>query len=131
MGDTKAWDAAKRDDSGLRASIEAKGTNSYYYAHSGESVAPPVPKLIGKEYVEMDKIRVLNIEKYMFMDDGKKVKVYIEIEGIGEHKEKISCSFTKDTFDLVIKELDGPDSLRRLFVDDLHCAIDADASKIL
>jgi len=131
MGCTKDWDANKRDDSGMRASIEAKGSNSYYYAHAGESVEPPKPILIGKELVEMDKVKVINIERYMFMDDKAKVKVYVEIEGIGEHKDNISCEFTKDTFDLVIKELDGPNTLRRLWVDDLHCAIDPDTSKIM
>ena len=30
--------------------------------------------------------KVTNIDKYMFADDKKRVKVYIEIEGIGEHK---------------------------------------------
>merc|ERR1711977_29124 len=131
MGDTKCWDAAKRDDSGLRASIDAKGTNSYYYAHSGASVEPPAPKLIGKELIEVDKVRVINVEKYLFMDDKKKVKVYVEIDGIGEYKDQITCDFTKDTFDLVIKEIDGENTLRRLWVDDLHCAIEPEASKIM
>lgn len=131
MGDTKHWDANKRDDSGLRTSISAKGSNSYYYAHAGESVAPPEPKLIGREMVDVDKVRVLNVDKYMFADEKKKVKVYIEIAGVGEHKDNITCDFTKDTFDLVIKGMDGENALRRLYVDDLHCAIDPDASKLL
>jgi len=65
------------------------------------------------------------------MDDKKRVKVYVEMEGIGDHpSELITCDFTKDTFDLVLKELDGENSLRRLWVNDLHCAIDPEKSKI-
>merc|ERR1711907_381746 len=127
MGDTKCWDANKRSDSGMRASIEAKGSNSYYYAHAGESIAPPAPVLIGKEMVETDKVRVVNIDRYSFLDDKKKVKIYLEIEGIGASEEKVSCEFSKDTFDLVIK--DDELSLRRLWVDDLHCPIGPDKSK--
>ena len=61
--------------------------------------------------------------------------MYIEIEGIGAHGEaaedNITCEFDKDKFDLVIKNLDGENSLRRLLVDDLHCPIEPEKSKIL
>merc|ERR1712159_718680 len=77
MGDTKCWDANKRSDSGMRASIEAKGSNSYYYAHAGESVEPPKPVLIGRELVDMDQVVMTNIERYLFLDEKKKVKVYV------------------------------------------------------
>jgi hypothetical protein len=34
----------------------------------------------------MKEIKVTNIEKYLFADDKKKVKVYVEIEGVGAFK---------------------------------------------
>jgi len=61
------------------------------------------PKLIGKELVDLKEVKLTNVEKYLFADDKKKVKVYVEIEGVGTFKEHIGCEFTKDTFDLVIK----------------------------
>ena len=67
------------------------------------------------------------IERYAFLDEKKKVKVYIEIEGIGEIESKVSCDFQKDTFNLYIH--DDESSGRRLFVDDLHCPIDPEKSK--
>jgi len=117
---------------------------------------------------------VTNIDKYLFADDKKRVKVYIEMEGIGEHKasllqykknfpiccccshvasafpsidwkpnetvpspdhlgsqDNIECTFDTHKFDLVIKGLEEEGSITRLLVDDLHCPIEPEKSKIL
>ena len=37
----------------------------------------------------MKEVKVTNIEKYLFADDKKKVKVYVEMEGVGAFK--VAC----------------------------------------
>lgn len=85
--------------------------------------------LLAKTAVHVDNspVTVTNIERYLFLDDGKKVKVYIELEGIGQVKDKVSCEFTSDTFDLVIHDDDS--SVRSLKVDDLEHPINTYFSK--
>ena len=71
---------------------------------------------------------VTKIERYSFLDEKKKVKVYVEIEGIGALEEKISCDFGTDSFELVIADTES--TKRCLSVDDLSRPIDPDRSKM-
>ena len=91
-----------------------------------DSLHSPVP--LGKEVVRTEQMRVTMIDRYLFMDDTKKVKVYIEIEGIGAIAGQVSCEFEREALDLVIQ--DDETSQRRLCVDDLQCPIDPAKSKI-
>jgi hypothetical protein len=104
--------------SALQDNIERKGGNAYYFAHAHKATGPqwdgkPEPKLLGKHEVheghrvtkksfEYDKS---NITTYAFMDDGMKVKLYIEMEGVGEKitDDDVSLDFTDTSLCLVIK----------------------------
>uniref|UniRef100_A0A7S2H6N3 CS domain-containing protein n=1 Tax=Helicotheca tamesis TaxID=374047 RepID=A0A7S2H6N3_9STRA len=47
-----------------------------------------------------------NIQKYAFLDDTKKVKIYIEMEGVGErctNEDDISLVHTESSFCLIVK----------------------------
>jgi len=73
-------------------------------------------------------VTVTKIERYMFLDEKKKVKIYIEIEGIGALEDQISCDFGSESFKLTIQDQD--DSIRVLNVEDLSRPIDAAKSKL-
>jgi len=51
-----------------------------------------------------------NITKYAFLDDGEKVKLYVEMNGVGEActKEDVSLQWDESSFTLVIKNYPGP-----------------------
>ena len=60
--------------------------------------------------------------------DGKFVSIYVPLPGIGgTPRDKISCQFTKDSFDLVANEVNGKSY--RLFKDNLEKDIDVAKSK--
>eukprot|EP00656_Telonema_subtile_P055152 TRINITY_DN8454_c0_g2_i1.p1 TRINITY_DN8454_c0_g2~~TRINITY_DN8454_c0_g2_i1.p1 ORF type:complete len:172 (-),score=61.73 TRINITY_DN8454_c0_g2_i1:86-601(-) len=129
-GDTESWLKNKSDTSELRQSVAKKGSNSYYYAHAapnnGEQSEPTlISRIAAGEEVRVPK----PVEKYLFMDDGQKVKVYVEMEGIGACKHNINCVFDFSEFDLTISDFNGQDF--RLLVDDLQCPIVPEKSKIM
>ena len=64
----------------------------------------------------------------MFLDEKKKVKIYVEIDGIGELEDKIKCDFNKDGFCLVIE--DAESAVRKLAVDNLSNEIEPEKSKV-
>jgi hypothetical protein len=82
--------------SALQDNIEKKGKNAYYYAHSKTATGPkwdgkPQPKLLSRQSssnIEFKKptfeYSKSNIQKYAFMDGEKSVKLYIDLEGVGE-----------------------------------------------
>mmetsp|Transcript_27981 Transcript_27981/g.33129 ORF Transcript_27981/g.33129 Transcript_27981/m.33129 type:complete len:220 (+) Transcript_27981:94-753(+) len=51
-----------------------------------------------------------NITKYAFLDDGEKVKLYVEMNGVGDActKEDVSLQWDENSFTLVIKNYPGP-----------------------
>lgn len=69
--------------SALDASLRRRGENSYYYAHgggSGAAASTPSPRLLEKSTtLTPQKSGPRSIEKYSFVDEGLKVKVYIEL----------------------------------------------------
>merc|ERR1711934_415370 len=133
-GDTQAWVKAKNDQSELRQSVAKKGSNSYYYAHAATKDAAVVdcvssPTLLKSEATVEEAKVSKPIEKYMFLDDGAKVKVYVELDEIGEIKDRVHCVFDFSEFDLTITDYRGDDY--RLLVDDLQCPIVPEKSKIM
>jgi hypothetical protein len=91
-------DAAAEKKSALQDNIDRRGTNAYYYAHSHRATGPAwdgkaEPKLLATHQVQQGH-KVLsrtafdyaasNITTYAFLDDGPKVKLYIDLEGVGE-----------------------------------------------
>jgi hypothetical protein len=95
--------------SALQDNIERKGKNAYYFAHSHKANGPAwdgkvEPKLLSRMSVssisESDNVDATiskptetkssfdysksNITTYAFLDDGAKVKLYIDLENVGE-----------------------------------------------
>ena len=95
--------------SALQDNIERKGKNAYYFAHSHKANGPAwdgkvEPKLLSRMSVSsinesdhkdstITKLPVTkssfdysksNITAYAFLDDGAKVKLYIDLENVGE-----------------------------------------------
>merc|ERR1712166_381942 len=129
-GDTESWLKAKNENSELRQSVAKKGSNSYYYAHAASNNgAQSQPTLLSRIASGEEKAPPKTIEKYLFMDDGQKVKVYVELEAIGECKKGVNCVFDISEFDLTITDYNGCD--HRLLVDDLQCKVTVKANKII
>ena len=86
--------------SALQENIASKGKNAYYFAHAHKANGPEwdgkaEPKLLSLEKVSTDDkgttkshssfdYHKSNITSYAFADGTKSVKLYIEMEGIGE-----------------------------------------------
>jgi hypothetical protein len=104
--------------SALRDNIDRKGTNAYYFAHAKTANGPEwdgneQPRLLGKSTsnVSDNNSRRLssfdlksNITSYAFYDDGKTVKLYISMDGVGEKctEEDITLDHTENSFCLMI-----------------------------
>jgi hypothetical protein len=104
--------------SALRENIELKGKNAYYYAHGHKATGPKwdgkvEPKLLSRQSsVEGHRVSKTssfeyyksNITTYAFLDDEKKVKLYIDMEGVGEKctGEDVQLDFTETSLSLVI-----------------------------
>jgi len=105
--------------SALRDNIERKGKNAYYFAHANKPNGPewdgkPEPRLLSRqesqEGHQVSKNSTFeyyksNINKYAFLDDGNKVKLYIDLEGVGDKcvDEDIQLDFTENSLCLVVK----------------------------
>lgn len=76
--------------------------------------------------------KYVTVDKFLF-DAGeynsKLLSVYVELPGVGSVKDKITCSFTKASFDLIIPDLNGKSY--RLFKDNLEHDISPDTSKFI
>lgn len=103
--------------SALRDNIARKGKNAYYFAHAHKANGPEwdgkvEPKLLSKtsdlslsENGGMKKNHSTfdlksNITSYAFSDEGKTVKLYITMEGVGDicQDEDITLDFTPTSF---------------------------------
>jgi hypothetical protein len=88
----------QQQKSALQDNLERKGKNAYYFAHSHKATGPvwdgnEEPKLLSR-HSSTDGHKVSqnstfdysksNITTYAFLDDGAKVKLYIEMENVGE-----------------------------------------------
>mmetsp|Transcript_12297 Transcript_12297/g.17983 ORF Transcript_12297/g.17983 Transcript_12297/m.17983 type:complete len:227 (+) Transcript_12297:185-865(+) len=119
-------DSSALSKSALQDNIESKGKNAYYFAHAHKATGPKwdgkiEPKLLSKQSTsELEDntssslrksmpsfdIHKSNITSYAFLDEGKKVKIYVEMEGIGErctNDDDITLSHTESSFCLVVK----------------------------
>jgi hypothetical protein len=105
--------------SALQDNIERKGKNAYYFAHSHKATGPQwdgkaEPRLLSRAESNdghmMSKLSLSfeytksNITTYAFMDEEKKVKLYIEMEGVGEKctDEDINLDYTETSLCLVV-----------------------------
>lgn len=105
--------------SALEENIERKGKNAYYFAHSHKASGPtwdgkPEPRLLSKQssgdhepasVASSFHYHKSNITKYSFLDDGAKVKLFLDMEGVGEKctNEDVTLEFTNTSFCLVVR----------------------------
>jgi hypothetical protein len=107
--------------SALQDNLERKGKNAYYFAHAHKADGPawdgkPEPKLLARhtthEGHELSPAAAAasfdysksNITTYAFVDDGAKVKLYIELENVGEkcQDEDVTLDFAERSLSLQI-----------------------------
>eukprot|EP00523_Entomoneis_sp_CCMP467_P000308 CAMPEP_0168744924 /NCGR_PEP_ID=MMETSP0724-20121128/14346_1 /TAXON_ID=265536 /ORGANISM="Amphiprora sp., Strain CCMP467" /LENGTH=293 /DNA_ID=CAMNT_0008792607 /DNA_START=20 /DNA_END=901 /DNA_ORIENTATION=- len=78
-------------------------------------------------------VKYTPIDKFAFDDGGYSgafVTLYIDLPGVGAiPREKVQCNFTKESFDLIVQDLN--DKSYRLFKDNLEKDINPDKSKIV
>jgi hypothetical protein len=112
----------EKSKSALRENIELKGKNAYYYAHGHKATGPKwdgkaEPKLLSRQssteagHSLAASTKTLsfeyyksNITTYAFLDDGMKVKLYLDMEGVGQKcaDEDVKLDFTETSLCLVI-----------------------------
>lgn len=106
--------------SALEDNISRKGKNSYYFAHAHKATGPKwdgkiEPKLLSTDASSTTtsvrasvnssfEYHKSNISKYSFLDEGMKVKLYIEMEGVGEKctDDNIAIEFTENSLCLTV-----------------------------
>ena len=143
MEDTDQSDSR---NSALRENLGKKGRNSYYYAHAKINNGPiwdgqEVPRLlnsesIGGEEAESKFVAAVPITNYAWSDDvGGKVKLYVDLENIGDHpKDQIDFVWDANSFSLTILDLNGENrklAFKRLFASIENAKIKQKANKIL
>ncbi len=112
----------EEDLSALRDNIERKGKNAYYFAHAKTANGPKwdgkiEPKLLSSSTsnvssvsssASMSKLSLMaksNITNYAFLDDGAKVKIYVNLPGVGNcHDDNITIDFTERSLCLTVKD---------------------------
>ncbi|CAJ1927733.1 unnamed protein product [Cylindrotheca closterium] len=115
--------------SALQENIESKGKNAYYFAHAHKANGPKwdgkaEPKLLSMEKLSVDEKTLKkshtsfdyhksNITAYAFADGTKSVKLYIELDGVGEKctDEDVTLDSTESSFTLVVKNLKEEDQV--------------------
>lgn len=109
-----------KSTSALQDNIQRKGNNAYYFAHAHKANGPKwdgkeQPKLLSKTASSVsDSSRrgsahssfdfKSNIKTYAFSDEGKTVKLYITMEGVGEKcaDKDISLDHTENSFCFIV-----------------------------
>lgn len=111
----------EEERSALQDNIERKGKNAYYFAHAHKATGPKwdgkiEPKLLASNSnvsnvsstASMSKLSLMaksNITNYAFLDDGKKVKIYVNLPGVGEcDTSNITIDFTERSLCLTVKD---------------------------
>uniref|UniRef100_A0A7S1Y207 CS domain-containing protein n=1 Tax=Grammatophora oceanica TaxID=210454 RepID=A0A7S1Y207_9STRA len=115
--------------SALDDNIASKGKNAYYFAHAHKANGPkwdgkPQPKLLSKHSSSDDALlsglpkkttssfdyKKSNITSYAFCDEDSKVKLYVELEGVGEQctEEDITLHWTSTSLSLVVQNYRKP-----------------------
>jgi hypothetical protein len=116
----------QEERSALRDNIERKGKNAYYFAHAKTANGPKwdgkiEPKLLStsssnvssfSSSASMSKLSLMaksNITNYAFLDDGAKVKIYVNLPGVGDcDDDKITIDFTERSLCLMVKDYPIP-----------------------
>lgn len=108
--------------SALQDNIERKGKHAYYFAHAHKSTGPkwdgkPEPKLLSRQESQHETKKPAfdysksNIFKYAFLDEQKSVKLYIDLEGVGDKctDEDITLEYTPTSMSLVVNNYNKED----------------------
>ena len=111
-------DVVECSQSALADNIARKGKNAYYFAHAHKANGPQwdgkaEPRLLQKEALQNSfrqsanssfDYTKSNITTYAFLDEPKKVKLYVELEGVGEKcsDDDIRLDFTERSLSLVV-----------------------------
>lgn len=99
--ENKGCGCCGESENALRANIDQKGKNAYYYAHNKTPNGPSwdgkiEPRLLDRSSSSMNSSSEVpssfdyaksNIKTYAFLDDGNKVKLYVDLPGIGATPE--------------------------------------------
>jgi len=114
----KSETTASSSKSALQDNIERKGKNAYYFAHAHKVNGPQwdgkaEPKLMAR-HTSHEGHRAAtnatfdyhksNITSYAFLDDGTKVKLYLEMEGIGDKlkDDDVSLEYTETSLCVIV-----------------------------
>jgi len=121
----------KIDENKVEESLE-RGNKSYYFWSKNidhQQLGVVQPKLLEKKVAEVLPTRTqVTITSYYWDEEKQFVKIYIPLEGIGNHSpENIKSHFTDDSFDLTI--LDFKDQDLRFGLPNLFARIDPKESK--
>jgi hypothetical protein len=128
MEDEKKISEGSMDEttSALQDNLDRKGKNAYYFAHAHKATGPkwdgkPEPKLLKKEStssLEPQKRGAFdyhksNITSYAFCDEEKKVKLYCNMEGVGDTctEEDVTLDFTESSLQLVVRNYKEEDQI--------------------
>jgi calcyclin binding protein len=118
---------------------EQQGAASKVIPPSSSSSAAPPPRPLQQPAappVLSSSVKYTPIDRFAFDAGGYNapfVTLYIDLPGVGRlapRDEKISCHFTKDSLDLIVRDHSDGKSYR-LFKDSLEKDIDPDKSKIV
>ena len=115
--------------SGLRTLLEG------HLASLKPSEAPTPPEKAAMEAVPPTAPSTLNKETYVTITDfawdqgNSTISVYVELDDVGTVKDRVSCEFTRDTFDLKVKDLNGKHY--RLLQDNLDKDVVVDKCKFI
>jgi hypothetical protein len=120
---TDAEQEAEQQRSALQDNIERKGKNAYYFAHAHKATGPKwdgkiEPKLLSidsnlssvstSSMTSISKLSLMaksNITNYAFLDDGLKVKIYVNLPGVGDcDDDNITIDFTERSLCLTVKD---------------------------
>jgi hypothetical protein len=118
MTSPQAEENPETSTSALQDNIQRKGNNAYYFAHAHKATGPAwdgkaEPKLLGRtSSMESDHRSGTpssfdfksNITSYAFSDEGASVKLYLNLEGVGEKcvDDDITLEHTNNSFCFIL-----------------------------
>mmetsp|Transcript_8819 Transcript_8819/g.18500 ORF Transcript_8819/g.18500 Transcript_8819/m.18500 type:complete len:197 (-) Transcript_8819:295-885(-) len=116
------------DVSALEHNIQSKGKNAYYFAHSHKATGPKwdgkiEPRLLSRESSSnidssssgaglVSSLSKSNITNYAFLDEEEKVKLYVNLAGVGDccSDDDIKLDFTETSLRLKVMNFVSPGS---------------------